>query len=180
MNRARASVPPEAIRIEDEVWQEAFRETTRSRARPHLRSLDGGRAAGLEAPRFGGSRGAGREVPRPVRARTATASTRRVIPGGRAAMPSGRSTASRPLPVDAPLVETPEPAWTPPEPPGRRTVTITGRGAERNMPWPTEASRRRASRRVHERAGFRPDRFAMWALFLGLLLVLVAATSAHG
>jgi hypothetical protein len=58
-------------------------------------------------------------------------------------------------------------------------VTITGRGAERNLPWPTDSSRRRAARRAHERAGFRPDRFAMWALFLGLLLVLVAATSAH-
>jgi hypothetical protein len=65
------------------------------------------------------------------------------------------------------------------EPSARRTITITGRGAERNLPLPTEASRRRSARRVHERAGFRPDRFAMWALFLGLLLVLVAATSAH-
>jgi hypothetical protein len=58
-------------------------------------------------------------------------------------------------------------------------VTITGRGAERNLPWPTEASRRRAARRPHERAGFKPDRVAMWAVFLGLLLVLVAATSGH-
>jgi len=44
MERARVSVPPDAIRIEDEVWQEAFRETTRAPARPRLRSLDGGRA----------------------------------------------------------------------------------------------------------------------------------------
>jgi hypothetical protein len=31
----------------------------------------------------------------------------------------------------------------------------------------------------HERPGFRPDRAAMWAVLLGLLLVLVAATSSH-
>ena len=94
-------------------------------------------------------------------------------------MPAGRSTASGPVAVEAPALDASEPAWSPLELPGRRTVTITGRGAERNIPWPSEASRRRAARRVHERAGFRPDRFAMWALFLGLLLVLVAATSAH-
>jgi hypothetical protein len=33
---------------------------------------------------------------------------------------------------------------------------------------------------AHERPGFRPDRAALWAFVLGLLLVLVAATSAHG
>lgn len=62
---------------------------------------------------------------------------------------------------------------------GRRTITIQGRGAERNLPLPSEASRRRAARRAHERSGFRPDRAAMWAVLLGLLLVLVALTSAH-
>jgi hypothetical protein len=31
----------------------------------------------------------------------------------------------------------------------------------------------------HQRAGFKPDRVAMWAVFLGLLLVLVAAMSGH-
>jgi hypothetical protein len=60
----------------------------------------------------------------------------------------------------------------------RRTVTIQGRGAERNLPWP-DASRRRPQRRVHERAGFKPDRIAMWAVLLGILLVLVAVLSAH-
>jgi hypothetical protein len=62
--------------------------------------------------------------------------------------------------------------------PGRRTVTIRGRGAERNL-WP-EHSRRRPPRRAYERAGFRPDRVAMWAVLLGMLLVLVALASAHG
>jgi hypothetical protein len=80
---------------------------------------------------------------------------------------------------EAPLPDAAPSTWSVPEPPARRTITITGRGAERNLPWPTDSSRRRSARRVHERAGFRPDRFAMWALFLGLLLLLVAATSAH-
>ena len=56
---------------------------------------------------------------------------------------------------------------------GRRTVHITGRGAERNLPVARPTLRR------HEREGFKPDRAAMWAVILGLLLILVAATSAH-
>jgi hypothetical protein len=67
-----------------------------------------------------------------------------------------------------------------PSAPARRTIRIQGRGAERNLPWPGEASRRRAPRTLHERAGLRPDRVAMWAMFLGLLLVVVAALSGHG
>jgi hypothetical protein len=55
----------------------------------------------------------------------------------------------------------------------RRTVTIRGRGAERNLPVA------RPTRRRHERPGFTPDRAALWAVMLGLLLILVAAASAH-
>jgi hypothetical protein len=62
---------------------------------------------------------------------------------------------------------------------GRRTVTIRGRGAERDYGWTHYDSSRRPSRPAHERPGFKPDRAALWAVFLGLLLVLVAATSAH-
>ncbi|HEX4561410.1 MAG TPA: hypothetical protein VH113_06210 [Gemmatimonadales bacterium] len=77
------------------------------------------------------------------------------------------------------MATAPAPAPPVPEvPPARRTVTITGRGAERHL-WPTEASRRRPARMPHQRAGFKPDRVAMWAVFLGLLLVLVAAMSGH-
>jgi hypothetical protein len=59
--------------------------------------------------------------------------------------------------------------------PGRRTVTIRGQGSERYRP---PASRRPHERR-HEREGFRPDRAAMWAVLLGVMLILVAVTSAH-
>jgi hypothetical protein len=53
----------------------------------------------------------------------------------------------------------------------RRTVVITGR---------PDARRRRtyeSSLPVHARRGFKPDRVAMWAFTLGILMVLVAATS---
>jgi len=62
--------------------------------------------------------------------------------------------------------------------PGRRTVTIRGRGSERPVPVHSRSSRRRPERR-HERSGFRPDRAAMWALLLGVVLIIAAATSAH-
>ena len=63
--------------------------------------------------------------------------------------------------------------------PGRRTVTIRGHGAE---PYPqrrADGSRRPRPERRHERAGFRPDRAALWAFLLGVMLILVAVASAH-
>jgi hypothetical protein len=62
--------------------------------------------------------------------------------------------------------------------PGRRTVTIRGRGSERYVPTRTHSSRRRPERR-YERAGFRPDRAAMWAVLLCIIFILAAAMSAH-
>src|SRR5204863_7607533 len=66
--------------------------------------------------------------------------------------------------------------------PGRRTITITGQGAEgyasRNGTRPSMAQRHRPTKR-HERAGFRPDRVAMWAVLLGVMLLLAAVTSSH-
>lgn len=72
------------------------------------------------------------------------------------------------------------PARKPVASPARRTVTITGRGSERRelAEWQAR-SRRRPAKRPHERAGTRPDRIAMWAVLMGVLLVLVAATSSH-
>lgn len=61
--------------------------------------------------------------------------------------------------------------------PGRRTVTIRGQVADRYVS-PRQNSRRRPERR-YERSGFRPDRTAMWAVLLGLMLILAAVTSAH-
>jgi len=74
--------------------------------------------------------------------------------------------------------------WAPRAANGRRTVQITGRGAERGQPPVTRGAERSRpagspTLRRHERAGFQPDRAAMWAVVLGLLLILVAAASAH-
>ncbi len=54
---------------------------------------------------------------------------------------------------------------------GPRTVVITGHGDDRYVP---AARRRRSSElRFHERAGFSPDRTAMWAVMLGVVLLIV-------
>ena len=55
---------------------------------------------------------------------------------------------------------------------GRRTVKIGGRPAE----WhgPPARARHRPPRSMHERLGPRPDRVAMWAFALGILLILIA------
>jgi hypothetical protein len=59
--------------------------------------------------------------------------------------------------------------------PGRRTVTIRGQGAERYVP----RSRDRRPERRYERTGFRPDRAAMWAVLLCVMMIAAAAMSAH-
>lgn len=53
----------------------------------------------------------------------------------------------------------------------RRTVVIQGRGAP--LPPP-----RRAGRSVQDRTAARPDRIALWAVVLGLFLVVMATTTA--
>jgi hypothetical protein len=64
--------------------------------------------------------------------------------------------------------------------PARRTVEIRGR----TVPPPAiprssvEIDRRRPSRRPIERVGPRPDRLAMWALLMGIVLILVAVATA--
>jgi hypothetical protein len=77
------------------------------------------------------------------------------------------------------------PAEAPPRPARpaaapRRTVVIRGQVA----PPPRAGSgpaRRRPPRRPSERiAGTRPDRAALWAVMMGVFLILVAVLSAHG
>lgn len=105
--------------------------------------------------------------------------------------PRERVAVERPRRASGPVIEPPprapvvmaEPPAEPTEPPldpdGRRIVTIRGRGAERDLAFPAYRSGRRPATPVHHRPGFKPDRTALWAVMLGLLLVLVAATSAH-
>jgi hypothetical protein len=182
MPRTGLSVPPDAIRIEDEVWQDAFaRREPGSRAARRLQALEGGLGADVPRPR----------APRSVRSeplRAPAARSARPVAASSSPQPPRRAAAPRPAVAARPAAAAgrsavaARPAGSPPTGggvPGRRTVTIRGRGAERNLPWP-EQSRRRPPRRAYERAGFRPDRVAMWAVLLGMLLVLVALASAHG
>jgi hypothetical protein len=83
-----------------------------------------------------------------------------------------RVTEAAPAPIMALRDPFDEPAVAPN---GRRTVVITGRGAEGYH----ARRNHRPVLRPHERAGFRPDRVAMWAVVLCLALLLVAATSSH-
>jgi hypothetical protein len=63
--------------------------------------------------------------------------------------------------------------------PGRVTVEIRGRTVPAPaVPRSVEVDRRRPQRRAIERVGARPDRMAMWALLMGLLLILVAIGTA--
>jgi len=60
--------------------------------------------------------------------------------------------------------------------PGRATIELRGRTipAPAVPRSPQDLDRRRPARRPIERVGARPDRVAMWALLMGLLLILVA------
>jgi len=62
---------------------------------------------------------------------------------------------------------------------GRRTVEIRGRTVPAPaVPRSLEIDRtRRPSRRAVERVSARPDRMAMWALMMGLVLILVAIST---
>jgi hypothetical protein len=61
----------------------------------------------------------------------------------------------------------------------RRTIVIRGQVAP--PPRVVGPARRRPPRRVSERiVGTRPDRAALWAVMLGVFLILVAVMTAHG
>jgi hypothetical protein len=63
--------------------------------------------------------------------------------------------------------------------PRRRTVEIRGRTVPAPaVPRTPDLDRRRPPRRAVERVGPRPDRLALWALLMGLVLILVAVTTA--
>ncbi len=63
--------------------------------------------------------------------------------------------------------------------PGRPTVQIRGRGAEaRTDALMPERARRRPPRTVSERLGPRPDRVALYALLLAVVLIITAVATA--
>jgi hypothetical protein len=113
-----------------------------------------------------------RAVPAPVAAVPAPAPASRLRQ-----RPTRAARLERAVRAAAPATPVEPVAAAPSDPvvPGRRTVTITGRGAEAHL-W---ATHRRPAPRSYERSGFKPDRIAMWAVLLGVLMILAAATSAH-
>jgi len=62
--------------------------------------------------------------------------------------------------------------------PARRTVEIRGRTVPAPSVPRAEIDRRRPPRRAIERVGSHPDRLALWALLMGLVLILVAVGTA--
>jgi hypothetical protein len=62
--------------------------------------------------------------------------------------------------------------------PARRTVEIRGRTVPAPSVPRAELDRRRPPRRPIERVGPHPDRLALWALLMGLVLILVAVGTA--
>jgi hypothetical protein len=63
--------------------------------------------------------------------------------------------------------------------PGRPTVQIRGRGTEARIDAQLpDRARRRPSRSVSERLGPRPDRVALWALVLAVVLIITAVATA--
>jgi hypothetical protein len=62
--------------------------------------------------------------------------------------------------------------------PARRTIEIRGRTVPAPAVPRVELDRRRPPRRPIERVGPRPDRLALWALLMGLMLILVAVGTA--
>jgi hypothetical protein len=63
--------------------------------------------------------------------------------------------------------------------PTRRVIEIRGRTVPAPIvPRNVEVERRRPPRRAIERVGPRPDRIAMWALLMGIVLILVAVGTA--
>jgi len=114
------------------------------------------------------------ELVEPVPLRTEPAPRRgrfeRSAPAPRAAAggPAPRAAAGGPAPSE------PAPSPAPAEPVAeRRTITITGR------PTPGHAAPARRRRAVVDAQLAQPDRIALWAFLLGLLLVAVAAGTAH-
>jgi hypothetical protein len=149
------------------VRRVAARPTGTNGARDHAPSRDQARsAAGRARPRD-----AVRSAPERAAARE-TSGHGTWAPVGRPGSVSGPATREVGRPTN------PDPArrvYSGTAVPGRRTVRIQGRGSERYAPSPD----RRPHRKRYERDGFKPDRAAMWAVLLGVVLIVVAATSSH-
>jgi hypothetical protein len=96
-----------------------------------------------------------------------SSSRSRASSGARSASGGPHSASGTPRPASG----TPRPASGAPRPASGTPRPASG------TPRPASGARRRP--RAYERSGFRPDRVAMWAVLLGVVLILVAAASSH-
>jgi hypothetical protein len=95
-------------------------------------------------------------------------------PGGGVPAEPGSGRRSRPEPSGGTLGD--QRFLAPPPPDGeRRTVQITGRPEAARAPLP---SRRHRPRTTADRVGPRPDKLALYAVMLGIVLILIALSSA--
>ena len=160
MPQAGVSLHPEAL-WSDHEWEESATAGATPVRAPS--SVSAHPAPGVPAQSRPGA---------PARSRVEAAIPERPAQG-EAARPDGTGVAARPDGTG--VAARPDGTGVP----GRRTVKITGYGSQRNLIYASREPRRRPAERPYERAGFKPDRVAMWAVLLGVLLVLVAAMSAH-
>jgi hypothetical protein len=170
-----ASVGP-GLSGDARVWDEDFAPDAFADFDFPRRRITGGKGRSTNG-NGGSTSGNGRSVN--GNGRSANGNGRSVNGDGRSTAANGhRAPAAPPNPASSP--RQPAPSSRPGQGvPGRRTVTIRGYGAERNLPWTAGQSRRRPAQPPHQRPGFRADRAAMWAVLLGIMLVVVAAASSH-
>jgi len=146
--------------------------------------------------------GGDQRAPRTGRFDRATASPRRSAadhrparPGARERRPEAHTPRRRERPEPENWLEASEAAVAPATPaPAKATAQDAAPKAERRTiqirgqvdrvagvaPVPSPGPQRHRGRMPHERVGPRPDRVALWAVLLGLLLILVAAISSPG
>jgi hypothetical protein len=88
------------------------------------------------------------------------------------------------MPPEAPSLRRTGQAHPEPLPSARRTIVIRGQVAPRTSGTDSAVAgpaRRRPPRRASDRiAGARPDRAALWAVMMGVFLILVAVVTASG
>ena len=97
------------------------------------------------------------------------------------ATPPSASTSPPAAPIDLPRLPDGAAALPAPEQPGRATSVITGRPEGTPSPHPlpiVRADRQRHTRTPAEWIGARPERIVGWAFALGLLLILIAISTA--
>lgn len=185
--RRRADEADLAARRERRVRRDLEAELSALRSASHRRAPDAGDRAARGGPTEAGVGGAPEGGRRPVAPETvvhgAPEGARRTTAPHAPRRVSGELAARRLEHVDIPAGDavdaTARPRVKGSATPGMRMVEIRGRTVPApSVPRSLDVDRRRPARRAVERVGPRPDRVAMWALLMCLLLILVAIGTA--